>query len=56
MADIIDFQLARSRLRPDAAQGIARRNFLIVEIPEETMQKIEKARMPVSAHLDLIIY
>lgn len=56
MADIIDFQQARSRLRPETPFQTARRNFLIVEIPEETMRKIEKAHAPVSAHLDLIIY
>ena len=56
MADIIDFQTARNRLRPDVSGPAQRRNFLILEIPEETMQKIEKAHTPVCAHLDLIIY
>lgn len=54
MADIIDFQQAKMRLRPRAVRTPT---FLVLEIPEELAQKMEAAdAVDVLAQFDFLIH
>lgn len=49
MGDIINFDQAKNRLRPHAD----RRGFLIIELPEDVIDRFESGNPP--THLDIIL-